>query len=453
MNNDYVLPAHSPRDLRVTRRAVVVVSPAMPRLSSGGPVGACYRLLSALSCVPNAGAELYCLCTSRPRVYRISSPRDLGMFAAAEDGLSRVGRLRERLIQATVYSQSRRVRSASRTLIGARRVVRRARLNSIVRSILPGYSSLIFHAHNIVDVQRVVESLGVTNGPKVRLLYTDHSKGGLRREYVERFGPSSTRDRACAAIERCQEMAVSAADVIAFPSRGAQQLWETYNPALVPLASPKSAILYNGIARPLATGSPADERIELRLFAIAEHVRDKGLDLLIRGMSRLLEVLPNRHVRLRVAGGTTPLTAQLIQMRNELGLQDKVEFVGRLPHDRLLRELGEAHIVVAFPRVVVFDLSILEAMGLRKPIVTTGLPGNIEALGSEYAMFVKNEDEFAQKVAELDRCPRLRDSIGDSNSQRYEDLFTSEAMTARHFELYEKLFEAPERKSTEVLPI
>ncbi len=439
------------RELEPGRRAIVLVTPAMPRLASGGPVGACYRLLDALSRLPDLGADLYCLCTSPVRLDRISTPDGMNVFATAESKVSGVKQFRQRLIDATAYGSIRAVRDVFHAGFALKERVRRQTLKQVISNLLESYSSSLFHAHIVVDVDRLVDAFKEAGLGRPRIILTEHSKGGMRRQYVELLGSRSVLDRAYASNETWQENAARGADVIAFPSSGARELWEQHNPTLVPLTSPKSVVMYNGVPRPTIPGQTREVPGELRMVAIAEHIQDKGIDRLIHGVARLREILPGRLLRLRIAGGSTSLTPKLVQLKSDLQLGAEVEFLGKVPHDALMQEMADAHFLVAMPRVVVFDLSILEAMALGKPVLTTELPGNIEALGAHYPLYVKDAEEFARKIAGCDGEVLDPREIGNSNFQRYEALFTSEAMASQHCRLYARLFELEsERLATEV---
>jgi glycosyltransferase involved in cell wall biosynthesis len=314
------------------------------------------------------------------------------------------------------------------------------RLRPLLDSLMSSHRAVVFHAHTATVAFKIVRAFGHNSDERRwRLLITDHSKGGALSEYIELLGPSAIHDWNYRLVARQTKLAVEAADVVAFPSQGARELWQNRNSELAKAILAKSAILYNGVARPKDGNWKPPEDSHVKLFAIAQHVPEKGLDRLIAAVAGLRGILTGRRISLRIAGGFTRVTPELDALRARLGLENQVAFLGRINHDDVLQEIAEADIFVAFPRVVVFDLALLEAMALGKPIVTNALRGNIEALGKTYPLFANDETEFAEKIARCSTDSALSHRAARRNKRRYERLFTSDAMARRHCDLYSAL--------------
>jgi rhamnosyl/mannosyltransferase len=101
------------------------------------------------------------------------------------------------------------------------------------------------------------------------------------------------------------------------------------------------------------------------VFAVGRHVYYKGFEYLIRAMP---DVLAN--VRL-ILGGTGPLTAQYRQLVAELGLEDRVRLLGRIPDTALPAHYRAAELF-CMPSVEpseAFGLVQLEAMACARPVV------------------------------------------------------------------------------------
>jgi glycosyltransferase involved in cell wall biosynthesis len=433
--------------------AVVLVVPDTPRPGVGGPSGLCYFLLDALIRIglPD-NVALYCLSMAEPRCYRITTREDVQSFISLTENLSPAIKIRSAMV-GLQYRSSRWLRGLIEVARATSSAIQLVRLRPIMERLLEIHDAIVFHsqtARAAYKVIRVIESCARSHS---RIMITDHSKGGELREYTEIVGPKAVGDWHYRTISRCYEVATKAADTLVFPSRGALQLWSDSNPSLAPIAQSKSVIIYNGVPKPETSGCPINSQNELRLFAVAEHVPEKGLDRLLRGVAELRSLLPQRNIKLRIAGGQTKITADLESMRRSLKLDGVVEFLGRIPHNAVLDELTAARIVVGMPRVVVFDLSLLEAMALGKPIVTSNLPGNVEALGDGYPLLVRDEHDFAHKVALCDHRPDVVAAIGGSLRDRYERLFTAEEMAKGYRELYgELLGDAARGRKATVIP-
>ena len=101
------------------------------------------------------------------------------------------------------------------------------------------------------------------------------------------------------------------------------------------------------------------------VFAVGRHVYYKGFEYLIRAMR---DVAPNA---LLLLGGTGPLTPQYRQLVTELGLDDRVRLLGRIP-DAALPAHYRAADVFCMPSVEpseAFGLVQLEAMACARPVV------------------------------------------------------------------------------------
>ncbi len=108
------------------------------------------------------------------------------------------------------------------------------------------------------------------------------------------------------------------------------------------------------------------------IFSVGRHVYYKGFDVLIRAMQRLDADL--------WIGGHGPLTMSLVRLAHDLGLAERVQFVGFIP-DPLLVAYFETCDVFCMPSVErseQFGLVQLEAMHCGKPVVTTRLGTGVE---------------------------------------------------------------------------
>jgi glycosyltransferase involved in cell wall biosynthesis len=110
------------------------------------------------------------------------------------------------------------------------------------------------------------------------------------------------------------------------------------------------------------------------------------------------------------------------------GAADGIEFVGRLPHDDLLRRLAADVDVLVHPSLEeAHPMAVCEAMALRIPVIggsrSGGVPWTLEegAVGS--LVDVKSPDAIARAMATLAADPRCRERLGtlghDSARRRF----------------------------------
>jgi PEP-CTERM/exosortase A-associated glycosyltransferase len=112
----------------------------------------------------------------------------------------------------------------------------------------------------------------------------------------------------------------------------------------------------------------------------------EGLDILLRAMPRVLRAAPQARVLL-LGGG--PQDAELRALSTQLGLDEVVHFVGRVPHSEVARYCSAMDIMV-FPRIsrrlteLVTPLKPLEAMAMGKLVAASDVGGHRELIRDGY---------------------------------------------------------------------
>lgn len=108
----------------------------------------------------------------------------------------------------------------------------------------------------------------------------------------------------------------------------------------------------------------------------------EGLEVLLRGLPRILDRAPD--VRVLLAGGG-PEESRLRSQAAAMGLGDRIRFVGRIPHDQVNRYY-ELIDVLVYPRLhtrltdTVTPLKPLEAMAMGRLLVASDVGGHRELI-------------------------------------------------------------------------
>jgi teichuronic acid biosynthesis glycosyltransferase TuaC len=155
-------------------------------------------------------------------------------------------------------------------------------------------------------------------------------------------------------------------------------------------------------------GLPLDAEV---LVSVANLVEGKGIH-------RVIECLPNlvaRHPGLHyvVAGDATPygdMSAELQMQVAQLGLQDRVHFLGGMQPDRLKVPLSAADIFVLATRYEGWANVFLEAMACGLPVVTTRVGGNSEVVSLP----------SVGTLVEFGDCAALTAAIDEALSRRWD---------------------------------
>jgi len=151
----------------------------------------------------------------------------------------------------------------------------------------------------------------------------------------------------------------------------------------------------------------------------------EGLDLLLESVSYMRDTLGRRDVQFVIVGSGTQVAA-LQALSSRLGLDDCIEFTGRVSDHDLWEILGTTDICVNPDRAnEMNDKStmnkILEYMALGKPIVQFDLTEGRYSAG-EASLYARQNDvrDFAEKMCQLLDDEALRDRMSRIGRSRVE---------------------------------
>jgi glycogen(starch) synthase len=143
----------------------------------------------------------------------------------------------------------------------------------------------------------------------------------------------------------------------------------------------------------------------------------EGLALLMRALPRMLAAVPSLQLLLVGGGQQEP---QLRALVAELGLERKVKFAGRVPHQRIASYYGLIDILV-YPRLpmrlteLVTPLKPLEGMAHGSLIVASDVGGHREMIehGKTGMLFEAGNaaalaDQVIELIRQVERWPQLR---------------------------------------------
>lgn len=201
-------------------------------------------------------------------------------------------------------------------------------------------------------------------------------------------------------------------------------------------------------------GLPPDEPVILQLGRM---VPRKGVDNVIRAFSRLV----HRHgiaARLLVVGGetrepdpvATPEIGRLMGIAKDEGVEDRVIFVGQRGREVLKYYYSAAEVFVTTPWYEPFGITPVEAMACGTPVIGSNVGGiKFTVRDGESGYLVPPDDPgaLAERIAHLQRQPRLANVLRKQAIRRAHDLFTWKRVADGVASLYESVLAAasPER--------
>ncbi len=182
------------------------------------------------------------------------------------------------------------------------------------------------------------------------------------------------------------------------------------------LGLPRPVVVYPGTDPLRFRPPPVPPGPPLVLLTVGRLVPRKGIDVVLRALPALLAEFPG--LRYRVAGDG-PDRPRLERIARDLGVAHVVEFVGRVPDERLPGLYRSAHVFVMPAReereaasVEGFGIVYLEASASGLPVVAGRSGGVVEAVREgETGLLVPPDDPEA-----LTRV--LRDLLGDAALRR-----------------------------------
>jgi glycosyltransferase involved in cell wall biosynthesis len=128
----------------------------------------------------------------------------------------------------------------------------------------------------------------------------------------------------------------------------------------------------------IALGIPADAKV---LITVGGLVERKGFHRVIACLPRLLGTFPTLHyLAVGSAGPEGDYSAHLQAQVQELGLTERVHFLGALPPLRVCEALSAADVFVLSTRNEGWANVLLEAMACGLPVVATDVGGNAEVI-------------------------------------------------------------------------
>lgn len=224
---------------------------------------------------------------------------------------------------------------------------------------------------------------------------------------------------------------LKAADVVASTSHCMAAQTQSLVPDLAPIQITPFGVdleAYAG-AQPVPS---ENQRLVLGTVKTMSH--KYGIDTLIYAFASLRSKLEKTRpdlaekLVLRLVGGGLQ-TPELQALAQKLGLAAQIEFVGRVPHHDVPRELALLDIYIALSRLdsESFGVAIIEAGAARRPVVVSNAGGLPEVvLDGTTGMVVprENPQAAAQALETLVLNPQLRQQMGEAGRKHVEAAYS-----------------------------
>ena len=179
-------------------------------------------------------------------------------------------------------------------------------------------------------------------------------------------------------------------------------------------------------------GRPAERRV--RLVTVARLLERKGIHTILEACAKPT-VLP---VELSIIG-TGPFEPELREMVAEMGLADRVRFLGFVPNDELPHHYRESDIFVLPSETESFGLVFAEAMSCGLPIAASNVGGIPETVrdGVDGLLCPPRQPlALRENILRLMSSFDTREEISHSQRERILKDYTWDRIAARYADLY-----------------
>lgn len=177
-------------------------------------------------------------------------------------------------------------------------------------------------------------------------------------------------------------------------------------------------------------------RVRFRFLAVASLVKNKGLDILLLAFRTAFS---NEDGVELLLGGDGPDRVELEGLANDLGLSDRVHFLGRLSRDQVLEQMAASDCLVSSSFHETFGVVLIEALALGRPVIATkcGGPESIVEPEDGYLVTPGDPDEMAGALKNMYAAHKSFDARAIRS--RCKVRFGEELMVRKYTELYKDI--------------
>lgn len=196
---------------------------------------------------------------------------------------------------------------------------------------------------------------------------------------------------------------------------------------------PRVSFIYNGIDDPVKN-LPRDFTINIEPFScimLSTFEERKGHIHLLNAVKLVILEFPNFILNI-YGHGTLPEINRIKNYIINNNLSNNV-FINEFSTKKDLLIASSTLLVVPSQAFESFGLTVIEAMALGVPVVTTDVGGLPEVVGDTGAGFIcprESVEDFSEAIKKILRSPQLRSEMGAKGRVRYSALFTADRMAA-----------------------
>lgn len=246
---------------------------------------------------------------------------------------------------------------------------------------------------------------------QIPIIFTNHARYDL---YAQARLPWMPEEVSHGLLHAYMPDFCEAVDLVVSPSRGMEKVLRQYG------VESHIEVVPNGVelkrfhtAQSLSRAEFGFTQQDILLIYAGRIAPEKNLEFLLRSFAGVSQVLPNVHL-LIVGGGQKEHVEEIKPIPHELGIRDRVRFVGMIPYDHLPSYLAMCDAFVTASVTEVHPLSVIEAMGTGLPVLGIDSPGVGDSIvDGETGLLATNDSaSFAARLTYLCMDRDLRRKMG-----------------------------------------
>ncbi len=227
-------------------------------------------------------------------------------------------------------------------------------------------------------------------------------------------------------LDACERRAVTESLAVLTVCRSLEQLARYHAPDKL-IGTVEDFSLLKGefqIAESAEERIPSDEPVVMYVGNLEKY---QGIDLLLEAFAHTLESVS--AARLVMIGGSEKHIREYLARCSDLGISERVSFLGPKPLERLGHYLGQADVLTS-PRILGSNtpMKIYSYLDSGRPLLATRLPTHTQVLDDEIAYLVEPDPrEMGAALANLLRDDALRERLARRAKARAQQEFSLEA--------------------------
>jgi 1,2-diacylglycerol 3-alpha-glucosyltransferase len=247
--------------------------------------------------------------------------------------------------------------------------------------------------------------------PPIPIMFTNHTRYDL---YAQARVPLMPKEVSHSMLQAYMPDFCDSVDLVISPSEGMKKVLRQYG------VEGHIEVVPNGVdlrpfheAQPLSRTQFGFSDQDILLVYAGRLAPEKNLDFLVRSFAGVSQVFPNVHL-LIVGGGQKQYEEEIRPLPSQLGINDRVHFVGMIPYDKLPSYLAMCDAFVTASITEVHPLSVIEGMATGLPILGIDSPGVSDSIADRVTGLLATNDlaSFTAKLTYLCTDSVLRHTWG-----------------------------------------